>query len=66
MSEREQTGKTALITNGATGIDLTVAKLIATRGAHVVILGLMKEQLEQVLVELPTVTKSVEVDRRCC
>ena len=67
MSERKQPGKTALITEGATtGIGLTVAKLIATRGAHVIILALMKEQVEQALVGVPTVTKSVEVDNRCC
>jgi short-subunit dehydrogenase involved in D-alanine esterification of teichoic acids len=60
MSECALTIKTALITGGATGIGLTVAKQFATRGPDVVILGHIKEQVEQAVVDISTVTASAE------
>ncbi|HLR62393.1 MAG TPA: SDR family oxidoreductase [Lentibacillus sp.] len=45
-------GKSALITGGGTGIGLTIARLLGSLGAHVMLVGRTKETLEQAVSDL--------------
>lgn len=67
----EITGRTALVTGGASGLGLATTHVLAQRGVHVVVLDLASERAEQALAEVSgdvhfspgDVTDSADVQR---